>query len=301
MRALEAFNLDEKKWSVNVQPLSGSIANMCLFNAVCDPGDTILSLGPVSSGGHHTYGLKNESKPVNFYSKVWNMQHYEVNENYHLDYEHIRKQAIDTKPKLIIAGASTYPRDLDYKKFRAIADEVGAYLQADIAHGIGLVAAGVNNDPFPYADFVTASTSKTLRGPRAGLVYAKTEWKTKVDQSVFPGILGAPQPSLYPGLAVALKYCKTPEYRIFAEKCIENSRALCEGMDFYGYRALTGGSDTNIMVAVIQSTGINARTVLDIADEVNIIFNGVTLPTDVKSFGQGGIRLGTNVITSRGY
>ena len=120
------------------------------------------------------------------------------------------------------------------------------------------MAAGVNNNPFEYADFVTASTSKTLRGPRAGLIFGKSQYKSKIDQSIFPGILGAPQPSLYPGLAVALKYCKTPEYRIFAEKCIDNSRALCEGMDFYGYRALTGGSDTNIMVAVTQHTGVNA-------------------------------------------
>lgn len=158
-----------------------------MFNAVLNAGDTVLSLGPKTSGGHHTYGTG-----INLYSKVWNTVHYEVNENYHLDYEKIRQSAHEHKPKLIIAGASTYPWDLSYKKFRHIADEVGAYLLADIAHGIGLVASGVNNNPFPYADFVTASTSKTLRGPRAGLIYSKLDYKTKIENAVFPGVLGAP-------------------------------------------------------------------------------------------------------------
>lgn len=300
-RALEAFDLDPKEWHVNVQTLSGSLANLCLFHGVLKPGDTILALDTKHSGGHHTHGLKSGETGLNIYTQAWIFEHYEVNRESRIDFEVVRQAALDVKPKLIIAGASTYPRDQNYRKFREIADEVGAYLMADIAHGIGLVISGVNNDPFPYADFVTASSSKTMRGPRGGLIYSKKEFADAIDKAVFPGILGAPQNSLIPGLAVAFKYCQTPHYRYYAEKCVANAKALCEALDFYGYRVVTGGTDTNIMLYDTTHTGVNARTMLDIAEEVNIIFNGASLPTDPENFGQGGVRLGTNVITSRGY
>lgn len=206
-RALDAFDLDEQNWHVNVQTLSGSVANLAAFNAVCEPGDTILALCTKNGGGHHTYGLQDENNnPTGLYSKVYNFEYYNVNEDGSINYEDAYKRAIETKPKLIIAGASTYPREIDWKKFRRICDETGAVMLADVAHGFGLKIAGVNESPFPYADLVTASTSKSMRGPRAGVIYAKKRYAQAVDDSVFPGIMGAPQNNCIGSLAMAFKY-----------------------------------------------------------------------------------------------
>ena len=237
---------------------------------------------------------------MNIYTQLYSFAHYHLGDDARIDYEKVRLRALEVKPKLIIAGFSSHPRDINYQRFREIADECGALLLCDIAHGIGLKIAGVNNNPFPHAHFVTASTSKTLRGPRAGIIYTCVEeYFSKIDTAVFPGILGAPQNSLLPGLAVAFKYCMTSEYRNYAEQCIENAKALCESLKSYGHKIITGGTDTNIMMCDIRKEGITAQDMLEVGGKLNIIFNGISMKGDEN--GQGAFRLGTNVITSRGY
>lgn len=303
-RALAAFDLNSEEWSVNVQALSGSLANLAAFNALCEPGDTILALDPKVGGGHHTYGLKDfNNKGTNIYSKMWNIEHYGVDENGMLDYEAAYQRALELKPKLIVAGASSYPRDIDYERFRRICDETGSILMADIAHGFGLSLAKVCKSPFPYADIVTASASKSMRGPRAGVIYCKKQYSSAIDLAVFPGVLGAPQNNLIGSLATTFKYCMTPQYTEYAQLVVENCRALADELQLLGNKVVTGGTDTNIMLWDIKGHMINAKTLTDLGEACNIQFNGVTLPND-KGFtigGQGGVRFGTNVITARGY
>lgn len=202
-RALDAFHLEEKNWHANVQSLSGSMANLCAFNAICEPGDTILALWTKVGGGHHTYGVSDENdKPTNLYSKIYNFEYYHLKENGQINYENAYKTAMKVRPKVIIAGSSTYPREIDWKKFRRIWDESGAIMMADIAHGFGLKIAKVWGNPFPLADIVTASTSKSMRGPRAGVIYSKKRYAKAVDNSVFPGVMGAPQNNSIGSLAI---------------------------------------------------------------------------------------------------
>jgi glycine hydroxymethyltransferase len=224
-------------------------------------------------GGHHTYGVKDVSnKGLNLYSKAYNFEYYNVDKNGHIDYEDAYNKAMQLKPKLIIAGASSYPREIDWSKFRRICDESGAVMMADVAHTFGLKIAKVNSSPFDYADFVTASTSKTMRGPRSGIIYCKQEYKRMVDYSVFPGVLGAPQNNIIASLAMAFKHAMSPEYKAYAERCIENSRTICDEFIKTGNKVVTGGTDCNIMMWDIKDHGLNARSLLTIGEACNIQF-----------------------------
>lgn len=212
-------------------------------------------------------------------------------------------KALECKPKLIICGASAHPRDINYKKFREICDKVGAIMWADVAHGFGLKIAGVNNSPFPYADIVSASASKSMRGPRVGVIYSKKKYAAGIDHAVFPGILGAPQNSNIASLAIAFKYCSTPQYIEYAERVVANCKALADELMKLGNHIVTDGTDTNIMLWDIKPYNINARTMLDLGDACNIQFNGHSLISDKisKHDGQGSVRFGTNVVTARDY
>lgn len=303
-RALNAFKLDSEEWGVNVQTLSGSLANLATFTALCEPGETILALCSKSGGGHHTYGLKDtQNKGINLYSKMWNFEYYYVDSESHIDYDQVYQKAMELKPKLIIAGASSYPRDIDYARFRKICDESGALMLADIAHGFGLSISGAVASPFPYADVVTASASKSMRGPRAGLIYSKKALSKQIDSAVFPGTLGAPQNNIIGSLATAFKYCESPQFKEYAFRCVDNARSIASELQRLGNKIVTDGTDTNILMWDIKSHKINAKTLTNLGDAVNIQFNGVTLPNDVgySVGGQGGVRFGTNGITARGY
>jgi glycine hydroxymethyltransferase len=269
-----------------------------------EPGDTILALCSKVGGGHHTYGVTdNELVPQNIYSKLYNFEYYGVNSDGVLDYEGALQKAREVKPKLIIAGASSYPRTVYYYKFKTISDEVGAYLMADIAHGFGLNVAGVANSPFPYADVVTASTNKSMRGPRAGIIYSKKKYEKQIDNGVFPGVMGAPQNNLIGSLATSFKYCKTPQYREYAERSVENCRALADELQLLGNKIVTGGTDTNIMMWDVKSHGINDATMMDLGESCNILYNGCRLPDDNRTHpsDQGGVRFGTNIVSARNY
>lgn len=272
-RALDAFNLSTHEWHVNVQTLSGSLANLCAYNAVLEPGDTIMALCSKVGGGHHTYGIRDaNNKPAGLYSKVYNFEYYGVSEDGMIDYEAAYKKALEIKPKLIIAGASTYPREIDWKKFRRICDETGAIMMADIAHGFGLKIAGVNSHPFLYADIVTASASKSMRGPRAGVIYCKKQFAKQIDSSVFPGVMGAPQNNLIGSLAVAFKICSSPEYKEYAERVIDNCQTICYELKKKGNKIVTGGTDTNIMMWDVRDYGVNAKTLMTIGEACNVQF-----------------------------
>jgi len=267
VRALEAFRLDPEEWAVNVQTLSGSLANLCAFHGLARPGETILALDSKYGGGHHTHGLKNEAKQgTNLYSQVWNFEHYGVDRLGFIDYDKALQRAEETKPKIIICGASSYPREIDYLRFRKICDSVGAIMLVDIAHEFGLKIAGVNSSPFPYADIVTASASKSMRGPRAGVIYSKKQYSHAIDAAVFPGILGAPQNGVIGSLAIAFKYCATPQYKEYASRVVENAMAFADELIKLGNKVVTGGTDTNIIMWDIKHMGFNAATFLDLAE-----------------------------------
>ena len=214
-----------------------------------------------------------------------------------------KNKALEVRPKLIICGAASHPRDINYKRFREICDSVGAIMWADVAHGFGLKIAGVNNSPFPYADVVTASASKSMRGPRVGVVYSRKKYEKAINHAVFPGILGAPQNGNIGALAIAFKYCSTPQYTEYAQRVVENCKALADELIKLGNNIVTGGTDTNIMMWDIKSHNINAKTMLELGDACNLQFNGASIINDKvsKIEGQGCVRFGTNVITARDY
>jgi glycine hydroxymethyltransferase len=246
---------------------------LCAYNAVLQPGDTILALCSKVGGGHHTYGLKDANNdPTSLYSKSYNFEYYGVTEDGMIDYEAAYRKALEVRPKLIIAGASTYPREIDWKKFRKICDESGAIMMADVAHGFGLKIAGVNDHPFLYADIVTASTSKSMRGPRAGVIYCRKQYAKQMDTSVFPGVMGAPQNSVIGALAMAFKICKSQEYKEYAERVIENCQTICYELKKKGNKIVTGGTDTNIMMWDIREFGANAKTMMTIGEACNVQF-----------------------------
>lgn len=281
----------------NVQPHSGAQANMAVYFTVLEAGDTVLGMN-LSHGGHLTHG-----SPVNFSGVQYNFVEYGVTEDTHtIDYEDVRTKALEHKPKLIVAGASAYPREIDFKKFREIADEVGAYLMVDMAHIAGLVAGGEHPSPVPYADFVTSTTHKTLRGPRGGLILASKEWEAKLNKSVFPGIQGGPLMHVIAAKAVAFGEALQPEFKEYAKQIKANAKALAESLIAEGVEIVSGGTDNHLLLLNVKSLGLTGKVAEHLLDEVAITTNKNTIPYDTESpFVTSGIRVGTAAITTRGF
>lgn len=291
-RACKLFNMAH----ANVQPHSGAQANMAVFFALLKHGDTILGMD-LSNGGHLSHGC-----PVNFSGTYFNAKSYGVDENGNIDYEDVRKKAHEYKPKLIICGASNYSKIIDFKKFREIADEVGAYLMADIAHIAGLVAAGIHPSPAGYAQIVTTTTHKTLRGPRGGIIMCDEDLALAIDKAVFPGIQGGPLEHIIAGKAVALLEASKPEFKTYAEQIVKNAKALAdtlmeEGMDIVG-----GETKNHLMTLDLRKLNKTGKDMTNVLEKVGITANKNTVPNDPQSpFVTSGIRLGTPAVTTRGF
>lgn len=292
-RAKELFGCEY----VNVQPHSGAQANMAVFFALLTPGDKILGMN-LDHGGHLTHG-----SPVNMSGKYFETSFYGVNDEGFIDYDVVREIAAEEKPKLIIAGASAYARTIDFKKFREIADEVGAYLMVDMAHIAGLVAAGLHPSPIPYADVVTTTTHKTLRGPRGGMILSNQEAADKFNfnKAVFPGIQGGPLEHVIAGKAVCFKEALTPEFKEYQKQILKNAQALCNGLMNRGVKIVSGGTDNHLMLVDLRGENVTGKELEKRLDEAHITCNKNTVPNDPRSpFITSGVRLGTPAVTTRG-
>jgi len=291
-RAKEIFGAEH----ANVQPHSGSQANMAVYMAVCQPGDTVLGMN-LAHGGHLTHG-----SPVNFSGKLYNIIPYGLNaETGTIDYDEVESLAKQHQPKLIVVGASAYPREIDFVAFRRIADAVGAVVMVDMAHIAGLVAAGVHSNPVPYAEFVTTTTHKTLRGPRGGMILCTEEWAKKLNSNIFPGIQGGPLMHAIAAKAVAFKEVLQPEFRVYAEQVVKNAQALAGGLVDKGYNLVSGGTDNHLMLVDFTGTEITGKVAERALEDAGITVNKNAVPFDTRSpFVTSGIRIGTPATTTRG-
>ncbi len=281
----------------NVQPHCGASANLAVFFALLEPGDTVLSMS-LAHGGHLSHG-----SPVNISGKYFNIVPYGIDDDTQtINYEHVRELALAHKPKLILAGASAYPRAIDFKKFREIADEAGAYLLVDMAHIAGLVAAGLHENPVPYADVVTTTTHKTLRGPRGGLILCKEKYAKQIDKAIFPGIQGGPLMHIIAAKAVALGEALTDDFKAYQKQIVKNAACLAQALTEEGFRLVSGGTDNHLMLVDLQNFGITGKEFERRLDEVHITVNKNAVPNDPQSpFITSGIRVGTPAVTSRGF
>jgi len=280
----------------NVQPHSGSQANAAVYFAMLQPGDLILTMD-LSHGGHLTHGHK-----MNFSGRFYRVVHYGVSKQTEtIDYDALEQQAREVRPKMITAGASAYSRTIDFPRLRQIADSCGSLLFIDMAHIAGLVAAGVHPSPIPYADFVTTTTHKTLRGPRGGLVFCKEKYAKEIDSQVFPGVQGGPLMHVIAAKAVALGEALRPEFKAYQQQVVRNAKALCEGMKKNGFRIVSGTTDNHVMLVDLQPKNLTGKEVSEVLDHAGITVNKNTIPFDTQSpFKSGGIRLGTPAVTTRG-
>ena len=292
-RAKEIFGAEH----ANVQPHSGSQANMAVYFSVLEPGDKILGMD-LSHGGHLTHG-----SPVNFSGKLFNFISYGVTkEDEVIDYDQLREIAVKEKPKMIVAGGSAYSKTIDFKKFREIADEIGAYLLVDMAHIAGLVAAGLHPNPVPHAHFVTSTTHKTLRGPRGGLILTTAEFAKVIDKNIFPGIQGGPLMHVIAAKAIAFGEALQDDFKAYQEQVIENAKALATALEAGGLRIVSGGTDNHIVLVDVKAYGLTGKQAEEALDEVGITVNKNTIPFDEASpFVTSGIRLGTPAMTTRGF
>lgn len=281
----------------NVQPHSGANANLAVFFALLQPGDTVLSMS-LAHGGHLSHG-----SPVNISGKYFNIVPYGVNETTgRIDYDEVLRLAKECKPKLILAGASAYPRAIDFAKFREIADEVGAYLMVDMAHIAGLVAAGLHQNPVPYADVVTTTTHKTLRGPRGGMILCREEYAKQIDKAIFPGTQGGPLMHIIAAKAVAFGEALTPAFAEYQKKIVANAAALANALTARGFTLVSGGTDNHLMLLDLRGTGLTGKKLEIRLDEVHITANKNTVPNDPESpFITSGLRIGTPAVTTRGF
>ena len=292
-RAKELFGCEY----VNVQPHSGAQANMAVFFAMLTPGDTVMGMG-LSDGGHLTHG-----SPVNMSGKYFNIVPYGVNEEGYIDYDEVLRIAKEAKPKLIVAGASAYPREIDFKRFREIADEVGAYLMVDMAHIAGLVAAGLHMSPIPYAHVTTTTTHKTLRGPRGGMILSSNEVNEQFNfnKAVFPGIQGGPLMHVIAAKAVCFKEALDDSYKVYMRNVKDNASALAKGLMDRGFNLVSGGTDNHLMLVDLRNMNITGKQCEKLLDAANITCNKNTIPKDPASpFVTSGIRIGTPAVTTRG-
>lgn len=292
-RAKKLFGCDY----VNVQPHSGAQANMAVFVAMLKPGDTVMGMN-LDHGGHLTHG-----SPVNFSGLYFNIVPYGVNEDGYIDYDKLEETAVASKPKLIIAGASAYCRTIDFRRFREVADKVGAYLMVDMAHIAGLVAAGVHPSPIPYADVVTTTTHKTLRGPRGGMILANQAAADKFNfnKAIFPGIQGGPLEHVIAAKAVCFGEALRPEFKAYQEQVVKNAAALAAALKRQGFNILTGGTDNHLMLVDLRGMDVSGKELQNRCDQVYITLNKNTVPNDPRSpFVTSGVRIGTPAVTSRG-
>ncbi|SDP80986.1 serine hydroxymethyltransferase [Halobacillus sp. SY10] len=292
-RAKELFGADH----ANVQPHSGAQANMAVYFTVLDHGDTVLGMN-LNHGGHLTHG-----SPVNFSGKLYNFEEYGVDEKDEtIDYEAVLQKAKEVQPKLIVAGASAYPREIDFAKFREIADEVGAYLMVDMAHIAGLVATGLHPNPVPHAHFVTTTTHKTLRGPRGGMILCEESFAKKIDKTVFPGMQGGPLMHIIAAKAVSFKEALQPEFKEYSRQIIANAKQLGESLVEKGVDLVSDGTDNHLLLLDLRSKGLTGKVVEKALDEIGITTNKNAIPFDPESpFVTSGIRIGTAAVTSRGF
>ncbi len=292
-RAKKLFGCDY----VNVQPHSGAQANMAAFFAMLEPGDTYMGMN-LDHGGHLSHG-----SPVNISGKYFNCVHYGVNDDGFIDYDEMERIALECKPKMILSGASAYARAIDFKRIRQICDKVGAYMMVDIAHIAGLVATGMHESPFPYADVVTTTTHKTLRGPRGGMIMCNQEAADKFNfnKAVFPGTQGGPLMHVIAAKAVCFKEALSPEFKEYGKNIVANAKALCEGLLSRGLSVVSGGTDNHLMLLDLRPQNLTGKEIEKLLDEAHITANKNTVPNDPqKPFVTSGIRLGTPAVTSRG-
>ena len=300
-RALKAFGLDPAIWSVNVQALSGTPANLAVETALLEPGEKILAMY-LYDGGHLSHGWMYKEKKITFTSKVFNIVYYHVDpETKVFNYSEIEKIALKEKPKLIISGGTAYPREINYKRMKNIAKKAGAYYLSDIAHEAGLVSAGANKSPFPYADVVTMTTHKTLRGPRGALIFSKKELTERIDKAVFPGLQGGPHNHTIAGIAVCLSEALKPSFKKYARQVVENAQTLAKEFVRFGYDVVSGGTDKHLVLVDLRNKSLSGKTVAVALEEANIIVNANTVPFDTASpMNPSGLRMGTPAITTRG-
>ena len=291
-RAKELFGAEH----ANVQPHSGSQANMAVYFAACKPGDTILGMN-LAHGGHLTHG-----SPVNFSGKLFNIIPYGVSpQTETIDYEEVERLAVEHRPKMIVVGASAYPRIIDFPAFRKIADKVGAVVMVDMAHFAGLVAAGVHPSPVPYAEFVTTTTHKTLRGPRGGMILCREEFAKTLNSQIFPGIQGGPLMHVIAAKAVAFKEALQPEFKLYQQQIVKNAKALAEALIAQGFKLTSGGTDNHLMLVNFSGTEITGKAAEEALDKAGITVNKNTVPFETRSpFVTSGIRIGTPAATSHG-
>ena len=291
-RACKLFGAEH----ANVQPHSGAQANLAVYFAMLNPGDTIMGMS-LSEGGHLTHG-----SPVNLSGKYYNFVPYGIDaETHRINYDTVRQIALECKPKMIVAGASAYPRAIDFAKFREIADEVGAYLMVDMAHIAGLVAAGAHENPVPYCDFVTSTTHKTLRGPRGGLILCKEKYAKDIDKAIFPGTQGGPLLHIIAAKAVCFGEALSDDFKEYGKKVVENCAALAEGLTKRGLKLVSGGTDNHLLLMDLRDMDITGKELENRLDEVRITVNKNTVPNEPRSpFVTSGIRIGTAAVTTRG-
>ncbi|XP_057666672.1 serine hydroxymethyltransferase [Diorhabda carinulata] len=312
-RSLEAYKLDPEKWGVNVQPYSGSPANFAVYTGVVEPHGRIMGLD-LPDGGHLTHGFFTGNKKISATSIFFESMPYKVDPDTGLiDYNKLLECARLFRPKVIVAGVSCHSRALDYKKFREICDEVGAYLFSDMAHISGLVAAGVTPSPFEYSDIVSTTTHKSLRGPRAGVIFfrkgvksvnAKGEkimydFESRINQAVFPGLQGGPHNHAIAAIATSMKQASTPEFVTYAKQIVTNAKRLSDGLQSKGYKIVTGGTDLHLLLVDLRSVGLTGAKAELILEEINIACNKNTVPGDKSALNPSGIRLGTPALTTR--
>merc|ERR1719451_290842 len=314
-RALQAFKADPSKWGVNVQTLSGSPANFCVFSAVCKPHDRIMGLD-LPHGGHLSHGFQTETKKISMVSVYFETMPYRLDEKTgYIDYDALEELATLFRPKMIIAGTSAYSRHIDYARMRQICDKVGAYLLADMAHISGLVAAGVVPSPFEHADLITTTTHKSLRGPRGAMIFFRKgvrsvnkkgeetmyDLEGPINQSVFPGHQGGPHNHTITALATALKAAATPEFVAYQKQVISNSSHFADAMTKLGYSLVSGGTENHLQLIDLKPNGIDGARVESVLEMASIALNKNTVPGDKSAFIPGGIRMGTPALTSRGF
>lgn len=294
-RCREAFNLP-LDWHINVQPYSGSPANLEVYAALLEPGDTILAMD-LAHGGHLSHGSK-----VSQSGKLYNFVHYGVSDkNERLDYMEILKLADRVKPKMIVSGATAYPREIDFKKFKEIADKVRAISMADISHIAGLIAAGVHPSPMPFFDVVTSTTHKTLRGPRAAIIMCKNKYATAINRAVFPGMQGGPHMNAIASIAVAMKETKSSSFKKYSEQIVKNAKALAHALQDFGFRLVSGGTDNHLLLIDLTNKNISGGDAAKLLDTAGIVLNKNMIPFDKRNpMDPSGLRLGTPAVTSRG-